>query len=66
MIVKAQVSFSGLISMYAGETRDIPAGEVLNDLLAAGYVEPMEEKQPKKKFEMVRKIKMLKERLKDV
>ena len=49
MIVKAQVSFSGLISMYAGETRDIPAGEVLNDLLAAGYVEPVEEKQPKKR-----------------
>ena len=49
MIVKAQVSFFGLISMYVGETRDIPEGEVLNDLLAAGYVEPMEEKQPKKR-----------------
>ena len=49
MIVKAQVSFSGLISMYVGETRDIPAGEVLNDHLAAGDVEPKEEKQPKKR-----------------
>lgn len=49
MVVKAQVSFSGDTSMYAGEIRNIPAGEVLDDLLSAGYVEPEGEKQPKKR-----------------
>ena len=43
----AQVSFSGRVSMYAGEVRDLMQGEVLDDLLAAGYVVPQETtKQP--------------------
>ena len=33
--------------MYCGEVRDIPQGEVLDDLLAAGYIEAVE--KPKRK-----------------
>lgn len=33
--------------MYCGEVRDIPQGAVLDDLLAAGYIEAVE--KPKRK-----------------
>lgn len=39
MKVKALKSFSGVISMYAGEVRDIRTQEILDDLTAAGYIE---------------------------
>lgn len=39
MKVKALVSFSGIITMSAGEVGEISEKEVLNDLLKAGYVE---------------------------
>lgn len=39
MKVKAKVSFSGLVSMAAGETAEITDNVVLQDLLDAGYVE---------------------------
>ncbi len=39
MRVKALVSFSGIITMSAGEVGEISEKEVLNDLLRAGYVE---------------------------
>lgn len=48
MKVKARVSFGGKVSMYCGEVRDLPQGEALDDLLAAGYVEAVEPK-PKRK-----------------
>ena len=38
---KALKSFSGIISMYAGEVRDIRTQEILDDLTAAGYIEPV-------------------------
>ena len=41
MKVKALKSFSGVVSMYAGEVRDIKVQTVLDDLTAAGYVEPV-------------------------
>lgn len=41
MKVKALKSFSGIISMYAGEVRDIRTQEILDDLTAAGYIEPV-------------------------
>lgn len=47
MKVKARVSFGGVVSMYCGEVRDIPQGAVLDDLLAAGYIEAVE--KPKRK-----------------
>lgn len=47
MKVIAVTSFSGAVSMYAGEVREIPQGEILSDLLRAGYVR--EEKKAKTK-----------------
>lgn len=39
MRVKATVSFAGAISMHTGQELDIEKGEVLDDLLRAGYVQ---------------------------
>lgn len=39
MKVRAIVSFSGAVAMYQGEELDIPEGDILRDLLSAGYVE---------------------------
>ena len=39
MRVRALTSFSGRVAMAAGEVRELD-GEILDDLLAAGYVEP--------------------------
>lgn len=47
MKVKAAVSFAGAVTMHMGETADIPEGDVLNDLLECGYVEPAEQKPDK-------------------
>lgn len=41
MKVKALKSFSGSISMYVGEVRDIRTQTTLDDLAAAGYIEPV-------------------------
>ena len=38
MKVRATISFSGLISMYAGEVREVEDSYILNDLMRAGYV----------------------------
>ncbi len=42
MKVRATISFSGLISMYAGEVREVEDSYILNDLMKAGYVVPAE------------------------
>lgn len=42
MKVKATRSFSGLVSMAKGDTRNLEEGPVLKDLLSCGYVEPVE------------------------
>ena len=40
MIYRALVSFTGvIISMAAGEVREIPNPSVVNDLIRAGYIE---------------------------
>lgn len=50
MKVKAVISFSGILSMAAGEVRDLPNGDMLQDLLRAGYVlEESPTEQPAKK-----------------
>ena len=41
MKVKALKSFTGVISMYAGEVRDIRTQAILDDLTVAGYIEPV-------------------------
>lgn len=45
MKVKALKSFSGAISMYAGEVRDIQTQAILDDLTKAGYIEPVAQKR---------------------
>lgn len=42
MKVRGTISFSGLISMYAGEVREVEDSYILNDLMKAGYVVPAE------------------------
>lgn len=48
MKVRACIGFSGTISMCKGQVRRMEEGEVLTDLLLAGYVEEIEEKQEEK------------------
>ena len=45
MKVKALKSFSGAISMYAGEVRNIQTQAILNDLADAGYIEPVSQRR---------------------
>ena len=45
MRVKALKSFSGAISMHMGEVRDIQTQAILDDLTAAGYIEPVAQKR---------------------
>ena len=48
MRVKATTSFAGAVCMAVNEVRDIPAGEVLDDPLSAGFVVSAELEQPEK------------------
>ena len=41
MLVTANVSFAGLITMFGGEERDITDEQVVKDLLGCGYVTPV-------------------------
>lgn len=43
MEYRALVSFSGIISMAMGETREINDNSVVKDLLNAGYIEELKE-----------------------
>lgn len=48
---KALISFSGVISMVAGEVKEIADKEIVKDLLQAGYIEEVKsakENKPKK------------------
>ena len=51
MKVKALVSFSGTVSMAVGEVAEIGEGEVLTDLLRAGYVQEAEKAKAVKSVE---------------
>ena len=42
---RALKSFSGAISMYDGETREIEDAEIVADLLRAGYIEEVKPKR---------------------
>ena len=48
---KALGSFSGLISMAKGETREIKDKEIIKDLLKAGYIEEVKSTKKKKEEE---------------
>ena len=39
MMYKALVSFSGIVSMHAGEVKDISDANIVKDLVKAGYIE---------------------------
>lgn len=47
MKVKAKISFCGALTMAKGETLPIDDNKVVDDLIEAGYVEVVEEKEPK-------------------
>ena len=49
MKYKAKVSFSGIVSMSKGEVKEINDKSVVDDLLRAGYIEPIEKQKPSKK-----------------
>lgn len=54
MQYKALVSFSGVISMAMGEVREISDLAIVDDLVGAGYIMPMQadekaEEKPKKR-----------------
>ena len=49
--VKAKVSFAGVVTMGAGEVRNITDKEVLTDLIKAGYVEEVKSSTPSKATE---------------
>lgn len=42
---KALKSFSGIVSMYEGETREINDAEIIADLTKAGYIEEVKPKR---------------------
>ena len=48
-MLKALTSFSGIVSMYEGETREIDDAAIVADLLRAGYVEEVKPKGRTKK-----------------
>lgn len=48
MLIKAKVSFAGLVTMAAGETREV-CEEVGSDLLRAGYASEVKASKAKNK-----------------
>lgn len=42
MKVKALICFSGVVSMYKGEEREINDSDILTDLINANYIEPID------------------------
>lgn len=49
MKYRAKVGFSGIVSMSKGEEREINDKYVVDDLLRAGYIEPVEKQKTSKK-----------------
>lgn len=48
MLYKAKVSFSGLVSMYKGEIKELTDEEIIKDLLKAKYIEEVKDTVKKK------------------
>ena len=51
MLVKAKLSFTGVISMGKGEVREISDLAIAKDLLKVGYIEEVKPKAKRKKGE---------------
>lgn len=49
MKYKALKSFSGLVSMHEGETREITDKDIISDLLQARYIEEVKETKTAKR-----------------
>ena len=49
MKYKAKICFSGIVSMSKGEVKEIGDKYVADDLLRAGYIEPVEKPKTSKK-----------------
>ena len=47
MLVKAKKSFAGLVTMGAGDTREITDEAIVKDLLGAGYIEEVKQASSK-------------------
>ena len=45
MKVKALVSFSGLVSMSAGEEKEINDSFIIDDLIKVGYIQEVKKKE---------------------
>ena len=56
---KAKKSFSGIISMKKGETKDLKDAFVIKDLLNAGYIEEIEEEAKKIETEVKQEAKKI-------
>lgn len=48
MKYKAKVGFSGKVSMSKGDVKEITDKYIVDDLLKAGYIEPVEKPKTKK------------------
>lgn len=59
MVYRALISFSGVISMAAGEERELKDQYLIDDLLKAGYIAPVrdasEDQAPLKENEKAKK-----------
>lgn len=49
MLYRALISFTGQVTMAAGEEREIPVPAFAEDLIKAGYIEPVQEEEKEKK-----------------
>jgi len=49
MLVRALISFSGIVSMGMGEVREIKDKATVKDLLSCGYVEQVDKEPPTEK-----------------
>lgn len=47
MLYRALISFTGQVTMAAGEEREIPVPAFVEDLIKAGYIEPVQEEEKK-------------------
>ena len=62
---KAKKSFSGIISMKKGETKDLKDAFVIKDLLNAGYIEEIEEEAKKIETEVKQEVEKIETEVKE-
>ena len=55
MLVRALVSFSGIVSMGMGEEKEIKDKAIAKDLLSCGYVEQVDKDPPAEKAKRAEK-----------